>query len=133
MTVREKGRYKLLKKAERLKHVSSTKNTAANKATKKYKKQCQMLQLLSKKKNKLENYWYLASTTHISLTFQVFCCKTETAVVKLKSSNYLLSCITLKSDMVLAFKKSNKCYCVHAAKAINHQILLNSSFQILLS
>ena len=52
-------------------HSSSMINTAANKVTTKYKKQCQMSQLLRKRTSET-NYRYLASTTHNSPTFQYF-------------------------------------------------------------
>ena len=58
MMMHAKGRYNLLKELEQLKHSLKIKNAVANTVTTQCKKQCQILQSLTKEKNQT-NYWYL--------------------------------------------------------------------------
>ena len=70
MIVHANGRYHVLKGLQQLKRSFSIKSAAANKVTGKYKKLCQMLQLLKQNKKKVPKN--LASAICISPNFQFF-------------------------------------------------------------
>ena len=72
ITMRAKRRYQFVNELEQLKHSSSMKNDEANKVTMKYGKQCNHWK---KRKTSQTKHSYLASVTHILVTFNFFVVK----------------------------------------------------------
>ena len=104
--------------------MNDPKGVAANRVSTKYQKQCQILQSRLKKKNKSDK---LLAATHISHTFQTFCCKIETPE---KIKYFFLLGVTLASSTVKSFHKTSKFYCNQDTKTIKLKYVVKDQISL---